>query len=514
MSGRRSRAGVLARRTSGVLLPVTALPSRFGAGDLGGAARAFGETLFAAEQSIWQVLPLGEVDAVGSPYASPSAFAGNARLIDPWGLTGDGLLSAAEVRAWERMPGRVTDPAYAARCRAALLPRAYAAFTGGADYEAFLARERYWLKDYALFDALKEHFGGAPFFSWEEGARRRERAYLRDFAEANREKIAYRYFMQYVFDRQLASLRAYLAARGITLLGDIPFYVAPDSADVWAHPELFSLTARGRVRLAAGVPPDYFSPLGQLWGNPVYDWDAAAEDGYRWWLARLSRARRMYGALRLDHFRAFDSYYTVRLPASDARTGRWRRGPGRPFFDAVARRVPDLALLAEDLGGVTPGVHELRRYAGIPGMRVMQFAFGAGADNAFLPHNYARETAAYLGTHDNDTTARWWRLLDAPVRAHAAEYLGIPASSPPREAVVRMIGTLSASVADTVIFTVQDLTGVGERINTPGVTEGSWRYAAREEVLDADAAALLLRVTRLYGRSAAKTAENEGVRDG
>lgn len=494
------------RRRSGVLLPAASLPSRFGAGDFGSAARAFAVQLGEAGQRIWQVLPLTVPDFVHSPYASPSAFAGNPLLIDPMQLAADGLLRVQDAQAWERQPAGRADYAYAARAREALLRQAYRSFAGSgrcASYDAFLARERYWLEDYVLFDALKARFGGKPFWEWQhEGARLHRPAALRPLAQEMAEELDFRRFVQYVFDTQLSGLRAFLSERGIALLGDIPFYVARDSADVWAHPELFLLREDRTPRLVAGVPPDYFSQDGQLWGNPVYDWERAAEDGYAWWLRRLARCARMYDATRLDHFRAFDSYYTVRAAAKTARTGRWRRGPGKAFFDAVKMKLPALSLIAEDLGDLSPSVEALRRYTGMPGMRVMQFAFGGGADNAFLPHNYERNTVVYPGTHDNDTTAGWWASLGERERSHAASYLGISPAAAPAEAARRLTAAASASVADTAIFTVQDLTGAGSeaRINTPSQAGGCWEYAAREPVMPDGALAYLKSITRLYGR--------------
>jgi len=494
-----------APRRSGVLLPAASLPSRFGIGGIGREAFAFADRLAEAGQQLWQVLPLGTPDFVHSPYASPSAFAGNPYLLDMYALAQDGLLSPRDVQNKEgEIPAGRLDYRRGEAVKGELLRRAYAAFRGneGEEYEAFCRRERHWLADFALYDALKTYFGGRPFWQWEEGARCRRPAALRRYRQMLSEEIGFCTFTQYLFSVQMGRLREYLSRRGIALMGDIPFYVARDSADVWAHPELFLLHEDLTPRLVAGVPPDYFSAEGQLWGNPVYDWSRAEEDGYRWWIRRLTRCAGLYDVTRLDHFRAFDSYYTVRASAKTARVGRWRRGPGEAFFDAVRRKLPGISLVAEDLGQLFPSVHTLRRSLGMPGMRVLQFAFDGDAANPFLPHNYDADTVAYLGTHDNDTSVGVWEKMDGGSRAYASSYLGIRQDASPREAVRAMMRAVSASAADTVIFTVQDLEGQGSeaRINTPSRVGGCWEYVCGPEVLSEDAFTYLKNITRLYGR--------------
>ena len=488
-------------RVSGVLLPVASLKSDFGIGSLGTPAHSFAKLLADAGQRLWQVLPLTIPDFVNSPYASPSAFAGNQLLIDPMRLVDEGLLYKSEVVGYCRAGFERIDYKYAIETKDKLLRLAYDRFQARgipADYTRFIDREAGWINDFALFWALKRHFGGKPYWEWDDDARDRKRAVSR-YTRTMLPEIGYVRFCQYIFDRQLQELRAKLSQLGIMLVGDIPFYVARDSADVWAHPELFLLDSEGRPKLVAGVPPDFFSKTGQLWGNPIYDWAVMKDNGYKWWMSRLARCGRLYDITRLDHFRAFDSYYTISAGASDAVNGRWRRGVGREFFDIQKRRLPKLRMIAEDLGDVTRSVLALRDYAGLPGMKILQFAFDSDADNQFLPHNYTPDSVAYLGTHDNDTSAGWWHSLDDETRQKAADYLGIATFDGARQAVRRMMSALSASVADSVIFTMQDLRveGSDKRINTPSKT-GCWEYMVEPRAEDL---VYLEKITRLYGRA-------------
>ena len=497
-------------RRSGILLPVSSLPSRFGIGGMGQAARSFADRLSAAGQSLWQVLPLTVPDFVHSPYASPSAFAGSPDLIDPAELVTDGWLRADELEEQAFKPAPVTDYARGGRVKDALLRRAHARFCADGspavrrDFAAFCHDASFWLEDYALFSAIRGRFGGAPVWKWPEDLQSRGGDAVRALGEKLSEEVQYRQFLQFVFQRQLMSLRAYLSDRGISLLGDIPFYVAGDSADVWAHPELFSHTE------VAGVPPDFFSADGQLWGNPIYDWERMEADGYDWWIHRLARCAEMYDETRLDHFRALDSYYAIPKGAADARTGTWRRGPGRPFFDLLSVRLPRLSLVAEDLGDITPGVTALREYAELPGMRVLQFAFDGDAGNPFLPHNYDRRSIAYLGTHDNDTSAGFWEKADDGTKKQASSYLGIAPRASAASAVRAMMRAVSASAADTVVFTLQDVLceDSSRRINTPSKVGGCFAYGLTR-MPTAEDFAFLSEITSLYGRQKSHTTREE-----
>lgn len=489
-------------RRSGVLMPISSLPSRFGIGGMGQAARDFADTLAAAGQSVWQVLPLSVPDFVHSPYASPSAFAGSPMLIDPAELVRDGLLTAAEIETFAGAPVGYADYCRAEAVKGELLRRAYARFSESGDgrlredFLSFCEREVSWLSDYALFEAIRAREDGKPIWEWQDELRLRRPEAITAARARLSEEIRYRSFLQFLFQKQLTALRAYLSARRISLLGDIPFYVARDSADVWSHPELFSADE------VAGVPPDFFTADGQLWGNPIYDWEKMRADGYAWWMRRLARCADMYDETRLDHFRAFDSYYAIPVGATDARSGVWREGQGRAFFDEMRRQLPDLSLIAEDLGDIPPTVETLREYARVPGMRILQFAFGSGAGNPFLPHNYERDTVVYLGTHDNDTTAGFWASSDMHARRAASAYLGISEGADAGTFVRAMMRAASASVADTVIFTVQDLLCAGSesRINTPAKVGGCWEYALAAPLSGADVS-YLRELTALYGRN-------------
>ena len=497
----KNHAQTMNERVSGVLLPVASLKSEFGIGSLGKEAYRFAQLLAGAGQRIWQVLPLTICDYVNSPYASPSAFAGNHMLIDPTLLCDEGLLYKSELAKYSQAGFEQIDYEYAGGVKDKLLRLAYDRFQTRElpeDYTKFVSRESGWLNDFALFWALKLNFDNRPYWEWPDDAREKRSA-VGKYTRALLPEIGFVRFCQYYFDRQLQALRTKLNQLGILLVGDIPFYVAHDSADVWAHPELFLLDSMSRPKLVAGVPPDFFSKTGQLWGNPIYDWARMREDGFKWWMSRLARCGRLYDITRLDHFRAFDSYYTIPAGAQDAVNGRWRRGVGREFFDILKKRLPKLNLIAEDLGDVTRSALALRDYAGLPGMKILQFAFDSDADNQFLPHNYARNTVGYLGTHDNDTTVGWWRSIDDVTRQKAADYLGIAAFDSAEQVVRRMMTMLSASVADCVIFSMQDLRieGSDKRINTPSTT-GCWKYMVEPQTEDF---VWLEKITRLYGRA-------------
>ncbi len=465
-------------RASGVLLHITSLPSSEGVGTLGNVDR-FIEFLVASGQKYWQILPVTPTDFVNSPYASPSAFAGNTLLIDLDDLAKSGLISDETLSDGKTCKGN--DYAFAAEHKETALREAYHNFikyNPPLDYADFCDSNAYWLDDYALFCALKKHFGGKSWSEWDdETVRMRQSAALERYADMLSDEVDYYVFCQYVFATQWAKFRDKLANNGIKLLGDIPIYVSYDSADVWAHPELFQLTDDRRPSWVAGVPPDYFSADGQLWGNPLYDWKAMKADNYAWWHKRVAKCAELFDVLRIDHFRAFDSYYAIRHGEQTARRGHWEKGVGYEFLKELAQKASPLTIVAEDLGDIPPSVLKLREKCGFPGMKVVQFAFDGNPDNAFLPANHEQHCVAYLGTHDNDTTLGWWQSLSADEQQRVLATLKLPTDE---HIAHQLIVLLANSRAELVIYSMQDIAedDTTARMNKPG-TLGCWKYMAK-----------------------------------
>lgn len=460
------------------MLHITSLPSSEGVGTLGKVDR-FIEFLVASGQKYWQILPVTPTDFVNSPYASPSAFAGNTLLIDLDDLAKSGLISDETLSDGKTCKGN--DYAFAAEHKETALREAYHNFikyNPPLDYADFCDSNAYWLDDYALFCALKKHFGGKSWSEWDdETVRMRQSAALERYADMLSDEVDYYVFCQYVFATQWAKFRDKLANNGIRLLGDIPIYVSYDSADVWAHPELFQLTDDRRPSWVAGVPPDYFSADGQLWGNPLYDWKAMKADNYAWWHKRVGKCAELFDVLRIDHFRAFDSYYAIRHGEQTARRGHWEKGVGYEFLKELAQKASPLTIVAEDLGDIPPSVLKLREKCGFPGMKVVQFAFDGNLDNAFLPANHEQHCVAYLGTHDNDTTLGWWQSLSVDEQQRVLTTLKLPTD----EHISRQLITLLAnSRAELVIYSMQDIAedDTTARMNKPG-TLGCWKYMAK-----------------------------------
>ncbi|HEY6881052.1 MAG TPA: 4-alpha-glucanotransferase [Polyangiales bacterium] len=481
---------VLDERACGLLLHPTSLPGPHGNGDLGPEAYAFVDFLARAGQRWWQMLPVNPVGPGFSPYSGVSAFAGNPLLISLRGLVDDGLLEPHEI-ALELEPTRAHYDA-ATELRMALLRRAFLRFDADAfraELSEFRERSAFWLSDYALFMALRHANARAPWTSWAPELARHEAPALKISALALAHEVAFFEFEQLMFDRQWRALRAYAAARGVGLIGDVPIFVAHDSADVWGNQASFKLDADGQPSFVSGVPPDYFSQTGQRWGTPLYRWKQLARDGYAFWVERMRTTLARFDVIRLDHFIGFARYWQIPAAEETAINGRWMRGPGDELFDAIKLELGALPFIAEDLGLVTRNVKALRKRLGIPGMRILQFAFGGPpGENAFLPHNYPRRCVAYTGTHDNDTAVGWYRdpgqhegprTVEAArhERAAANAYLyGDAISDEPFHWA--MIRALFASVADTAIVPVQDVLGLGSeaRMNRPGVADGNWTY--------------------------------------
>ena len=486
-------------RASGVLLHITSLPSSEGVGTLGNVDR-FIEFLVASGQKYWQILPVTPTDFVNSPYASPSAFAGNTLLIDLDDLAKSGLISDETLSDGKTCKGN--DYAFAAEHKETALREAYHNFikyNPPLDYADFCDSNAYWLDDYALFCALKKHFGGKSWAEWDdETVRMRQSAALERYADMLSDEVDYYVFCQYVFATQWAKFRDKLANNGIKLLGDIPIYVSYDSADVWVHPELFQLTDDRRPSWVAGVPPDYFSADGQLWGNPLYDWKAMKADNYAWWHKRVAKCAELFDVLRIDHFRAFDSYYAIRHGEQTARRGHWEKGVGYEFLKQLSDQAAPLTIVAEDLGDIPPSVLKLREKCGFPGMKVVQFAFDGNPDNAFLPINHEQHCVAYLGTHDNDTTLGWWQSLSADEQQRVLTTLKLPTD----EHISRQLITLLAnSRAELVVYSMQDIAedDTTARMNKPG-TLGCWKYMAKRGDFCASNAKWLKSVTEQADR--------------
>ena len=476
-------------RASGVLLHVASLPSPYGIGDLGPSAFAFIDRLREAGQSWWQVLPLGPTGYGNSPYQPLSTFAGNELLFSPHGLIEDGLLPP-DVCAGKSFSDTAVDYAAVIPLKRQLLQMAWTAFSAGAradlrsPFDQFCHDQMHWLEDYALFRALKARHNGAYYLEWPVELIQRDPAALALARGELANQIEMVRFTQFLLFHQGRRVKQHARSKGVRLFGDLPFFVAPDSSDLWTHPELFLLDEQQRPRFVAGVPPDYFSADGQLWGNPVYDWEAMRRTGYRWWIDRLGAWLGHVDLVRLDHFRAFAAAWHIPAGASTARTGEWSPGPGAELFSKVESQLGTLPFIAEDLGLITPDVHELRHRFHLPGTRVLQFAFDGSSDNPHLPRNYEQNTAVYTGTHDNPPTRAWFEQLADQQKQNVSAYLG-RSSLDSGEVTAALIQLAWSSVAALAIAPLQDLLnlGSGAEINVPGNPEGNWRWRCTEEML-------------------------------
>lgn len=472
---------MLTRRASGILLHPTSLPGRFGAGDLGPDAYRFVDWLKSAGQTYWQILPLGEIGPGNSPYMSSSAFAGNILLIDIAELAGqgwlnpDGLIPHTEFHRPDKIAFGLLRSFRMERLRRA----AERFFALGNEkmhkaYDEFCRAERGWLEDYALFMTIAQHQDGREWSQWPAELAHRDSQALRSMEKDSADEVRFWKFCQWCFARQWLALKTYANARGIRIIGDVPIFVAYQSADVWAHQDLFELDENGRPSVVAGVPPDYFSKTGQLWGNPLYRWDVHEKTGFAWWVARMRHALELVDLVRIDHFRGFAACWGIPANAPNAIDGKWVTGPGEKLFNALKKAIPHLPIIAEDLGLITQDVIELRDRFKLPGMRILQFAFSEGEDHPFLPHRYIPNAVAYTGTHDNDTALGWWSSMPDREKTFAQHYL----KSDGQAIHWDMMRALSNSAANTVIYPMQDVLGLTSehRMNFPGQPSGNWEW--------------------------------------
>jgi len=506
-------------RSSGILLHPTSLPGRHGIGSLGPEAYRFIDFLHGASQQIWQVLPLGPTGYGDSPYQCFSAFAGNPLLISLDKLAEDGLLSEDDLAGAPSFSDEEVDYGPVAEFKLPLLRRAFKNFKRRAsqhdrdDFASFCHRAAFWLDDYALFMAIREAHSYALWTNWEKEIADRQPQAIAYWSEKLADEIQARKYWEYLFFKQWTELRDYCHQQDIKIMGDMPIFISHDSADVWAHRELFHLDERGNPTVVAGVPPDYFSETGQLWGNPLYRWDAVARTGYQWWIDRLRSILLLVDIVRLDHFRGFEAYWEVPATEKTAVNGRWVKGPGVALFNALEKALGKVPIVAENLGTITPEVEQLREQCGFPGMAILQFAFvGDPKTSVHVPHNYVRNTVAYTGNHDNDTIVGWWagenngastRSLDEISRekAFAKRYLDTDG----HEINWVVIRAILASVAEMAIIPLQDVLGLGSeaRMNVPARPSGNWRWRYRSEMLTKEIQERLRELTVIYGRSSA-----------
>ena len=504
-------------RASGLLLHITSLPSRFGIGDLGPEAFRFADFLAATRQQLWQMLPLVPTGYGYSPYAAPSTYAGNVLLISPDRLLEEGWLTAEDVGDVPHFQSATVDFEGVSAYKHELLKTAWQRFSAQAlpaelkAFDAYCSHHAEWLDDWALFETIKQDHDEKEWMTWDAALRDHDPSALAAYEKANTDRIQMRKFWQFLFESQWADLKAYCNERGIRIFGDLPIYVAQDSADVWANRHLFTLRDDGYPTTIAGVPPDYFSETGQRWGNPLYKWDEMKATGYAWWTSRMARILELVDLVRLDHFRGFEAYWEVPATEETAINGQWKQGPGADLFDTLERNLGEVPLIAENLGVITDGVTNLMQRFDFPGMAILQFAFDSDATNEFLPHNYAEPLVAYTGTHDNDTLMGWWTETTstqdaeqiARAKAYCAAYLGLDAGHEAEQLPWKALEALMRSVARYVVTPVQDLLGLGAdaRMNTPGTTNGNWGWRIAPDALDAGVGARLASLTEESGRA-------------
>ncbi|MGL5081827.1 MAG: 4-alpha-glucanotransferase [Microcoleaceae cyanobacterium] len=494
-------------RSSGILLHPTSLPSPFGIGDIGPVAHQFVDFLRDSGQQLWQILPLGPTGFGNSPYLAYSAIAGNPLLISPERLVDHELLTARDLANFPELPSHQVDFDQAILLKMALFRKAYQVFQGNTvpeqthQFQEFCNQKAFWLEDYALFMALKQAHGEASWHVWDEAIAYRKPEAIETWQQKLADEIFFHKYLQFEISRQWSQLKTYANEQGIQILGDVAIYVAHDSADVWAHPEIFCLDGEtGEPALMAGVPPDYFSATGQLWGNPVYNWERLKQEDFLWWVQRMESILDYVDLIRIDHFRGLKAFWAVPRGETTAINGYWVDAPGEELFNLLNEKLGELPIVAEDLGLITPDVEELRDKFALPGMKILQFAFDSGPENPYLPYNYGSSNwLVYTGTHDNDTTVGWFEQRTLQQKARVTRYLGQTSDQGIHWDMIRLA---MASVANQAIFPLQDILGLGSeaKMNQPSIAEGNWAWRFEAEVLTDELRDRLRFWTETYGR--------------
>ncbi len=491
-------------RESGILLPIASLPSPYGIGCFSKEAYEFIDKLVEAGQSYWQILPLGPTGYGDSPYQSFSTFAGNPYFIDPEDLIARGYVTKEQCEAYDfGENSQYIDYEKIYRSRFKLLWKAYENSNIGTEpeFQSFVQENACWLEDYALYMAVKDSFGSVCWVEWDEDIKLRRPEAMAEYREKLVKEVEFYQFQQYLFHAQWSRLKAYANGKGVKIIGDIPIYVAFDSSDAWANPELFQFDEECNPVAVAGCPPDAFAATGQLWGNPLYRWDYHRETGYRWWIQRLGACFELYDMVRIDHFRGFDEYYSVPYGEPTAEHGTWEKGPGYELFQVLEENLGKRQVIAEDLGFLTDSVIELVKRSGYPGMKILQFAFDSREESDYLPHNYTQNAVVYTGTHDNDTILGWYHTIQGEDKELCNQYLQL-ANCDGKELHWEFIRAALASVAKLAVIPMQDYLGLGPeaRINIPSTLGNNWRWRMGSGDFTTELAGKIDKMTKLYGR--------------
>ncbi len=492
-------------RSSGILMPIASLPGKYGIGTLGQASYDFVDMLVKAGQSYWQILPLGPTSYGDSPYQSFSTYAGNPYFIDLEVLIEEGLLTKAECDKYDfGQKDEKIDYGKIYQSRFAVLKLAFerSNFAKDKDYIKYCKDNEFWLDNYALYMAVKNSYDGVSYIEWDDSIRKRDKTAVAQYTAKYAHEIEFYKFIQYQFTKQWMKLKHYANSKGIKIIGDIPIYVAFDSADTWANPELFQIDEEGYPKAVAGCPPDAFSPTGQLWGNPLYDWDYHKKQGYCWWIMRMRHCFKLYDVVRVDHFRAFDAYYSIPSKDKTAENGKWKKGPGFALFKAIKEELGDVDIIAEDLGFMTPSVIKLVKRTGYPGMKVLQFAFDAEGDSDYLPHNCIKNSVMYTGTHDNDTCVGWYKGISAEDRQKALGYINSTGFESDADIAKAFVKLALGSVSDLCIIPMQDYLGLDceARINRPSTIGSNWQWRMKKNAFTDNLAKNIRKEIKLYAR--------------